>query len=98
VVTRRLSLIAGLEKAYAKAISAYSHRKNVTGIDLGYKYIGSDQQRTEQLSIRIHVNEKIQESALEAAELFPKEIDGVPVGVAEYGVAYLVSEIFLNLK
>jgi endonuclease G len=70
-----------LQQAYQKAFKAYMGRDNVTGIDVGYKY--DNGQRTDDIVVRIHVREKIPESALEAAEVFPKEIDGVPVDVIQ---------------
>lgn len=72
-----------LQSAYHQAVSAYSHRETVTGIDIGYKYSGPDDRRTEQLSVRLHVNRKLQASELSDAELFPENIDGVPVDVIE---------------
>lgn len=70
-----------LEAAYEKALKAYSHRPNVTGVDIGFRY--KDQKRLDGFGIRIHVREKIAKSALEADELLPQEIDGVPVDVIQ---------------
>ena len=70
-----------LQQAYQKAFKAYMGRNNVTGIDIGYKYVNA--QRTDDIVVRIHVREKIPESALEATEVFPKEIDGVPVDIIQ---------------
>jgi hypothetical protein len=54
---------------------------DVTGIDIGYKY--KDDERTETLAIRLHVKEKLPKSALEAAEIFPEEIEGFPIDVIQ---------------
>lgn len=70
-----------LQQAYEKAYKAYMSRNNVTGIDIGYKYV--DGQKTDDIVVRIHVKEKIPESSLETVEIFPKEIDGIPVDVIQ---------------
>jgi hypothetical protein len=70
-----------LQQAYQKAFKTYIGRDNVTGIDVGYKY--TEGQRTDNIVVRIHVREKVPESSLEAVELFPKEIDGVPVDIIQ---------------
>lgn len=70
-----------LEAAYTKAVKAYAHRPNVTGVDIGFRY--KDQKRLESFGVRIHVKEKIPKTALEADELLPQEIDGVPVDVVQ---------------
>lgn len=70
-----------LDAAYQKAVKAYAHRANVTGVDIGFRY--KDQKRLDSFGVRIHVKEKIAESALEEADLLPQEIDGVPVDVIQ---------------
>jgi hypothetical protein len=70
-----------LQEAYEKAYKAYMVRANVTGIDIGYKYINGE--KTDNIVVRIHVKEKISESNLEASEILPKEIDGIPVDVIQ---------------
>ena len=57
----------------------YLHRENVTGVDVGFKYV--DGQPTDTIAVRIHVKEKIAPTALAAAEVLPTEINGVPVDV-----------------
>jgi hypothetical protein len=68
-----------VQRAYREALRRYIHRDNVTGVDVGFKYV--DDQPTDSIAVRIHVKEKIAETALEAAEIFPDEINGVPVDV-----------------
>ncbi|MBT8070089.1 MAG: hypothetical protein KJN61_02165 [Gammaproteobacteria bacterium] len=68
-------------KAYAKAVRKFGARNYVTGIDLGNKYRNG--RRLRQKVIRIHVREKFDESVLEPKEIFPTEIDDVPVDVIE---------------
>jgi len=70
-----------LQEAYEQALAKYGARAEVTAIDIGYQY---DQgKRTETMSVRIHVSEKKDESVLEAAAIFPRQIGNVPVDVIE---------------
>ncbi len=70
-----------VQAAYQEALSRYGERENVTAIDIGYKY--KKGKVTDQISVRIHVREKSDETALEAADLFPEEILGVAVDVIQ---------------
>ena len=70
-----------VQQAYEKAYKSYMSREDVTGVDVGYKY--TDGQKSNNMVVRIHVKEKIDESNLEASEIFPKQIDGIPVDVIE---------------
>jgi hypothetical protein len=70
-----------LQKVYDHVVKTYSHRENVTGVDVGFRY--DKGKRTNQMAVRIHVREKIPEHALEADEIFPKIIDGVPIDVIQ---------------
>lgn len=70
-----------LDAAYQKALKAYSNRSNVTGVDIGFRY--KDGKRLTGFGVRIHVKEKIKAEALEADELLPESIDGVPVDVIQ---------------
>jgi endonuclease G len=73
-----------LQQAYKEAREAYIEREDVTGVDIGYKYI--DGQRTDDIVIRIHVEKK--REFVPEAEMFPKEINGIPVDVIQgvYGL------------
>lgn len=64
-------------------------RDGVTAVDLGFKW--SQGLMTGKLSIRVHVAHKRPVSELTEAEMFPKEINGIPVDVieAEYGLQLL---------
>lgn len=64
-------------------------REGVTAVDLGFKW--SQGLMTGQLSIRVHVAQKKPLSELTEAELFPEEVEGIPVDVieAEYGLQLL---------
>ena len=70
-----------LRKARDTAERRFGNRDYVTGIDVGYKW--TDGRQTDELCVRLHVEEKRTESQLEAAEVFPKEIGGVKVDVYE---------------
>ncbi|GJM41016.1 MAG: hypothetical protein DHS20C20_12980 [Ardenticatenaceae bacterium] len=64
-------------------------REGVTAVDLGFKW--SQGLMTGKLSIRVHVSQKRPEAELTEADLFPEDIDGIPVDVieAEYGLQLL---------
>lgn len=78
---KKSNTLPTIDDAYNEALARYAHRENVTGIDIGPKY--EDGERTDTLSIRLHVKEKIPRSALEDAEIFPEEIKGFPVDVIQ---------------
>jgi hypothetical protein len=58
-------------------------KKNVVGLGIGYREVGG--QKTEQLSLVVMVRKKELSSQLDATDLVPSEIDGVPVDVKEVG-------------
>lgn len=71
-----------LKAAYEEALARYGHREDVTGVDIGFRY--RDNRRIEdEIAVRVHVREKLEESVLEAAELLPESIEGVPVDVIQ---------------
>lgn len=70
-----------IQEVYEKVVKTFGQRANVTGIDVGYKYDGGV--RTDQITVRIHVREKVPLEALSEAEAFPKEIDGVAIDVIQ---------------
>ena len=59
------------------------NKKNVVGLGIGYKEVGC--QKTKQLSLVVMVRKKESPSQLEAKDLVPSEIEGVPVDVKEVG-------------
>jgi len=73
-----------LQQAYEEAREAYIEREDVTGVDIGYKYV--DGRRTDDIVIRIHVEKK--REFVPEAEMFPKEINGITVDVIQgvYGL------------
>ena len=60
-------------------------KPGVTGVDLGFKWKGG--QMTDTLSIRVHVARKKLNIELNEMELFPTEIQGIPVDVIEASYA-----------
>ncbi len=70
-----------IQRAYEKALRAFGHRAEVTGIDIGYKYKGA--RRGEEVVIRVHLREKLAPDLVEPAQLLPAEIDGVPLDVVQ---------------
>lgn len=58
-------------------------KKNVVGMGIGYKEV--EGQETGLLSLVVMVRKKESRSQLDATELIPSEIEGVPVDVKEVG-------------
>ncbi|MBL7184022.1 MAG: hypothetical protein ISS50_06195 [Anaerolineae bacterium] len=58
-------------------------RKNVVGLGIGYKEV--EGQETGLLSLVVMVRKKESSSQLDATDLVPSEIEGVPVDVKEVG-------------
>jgi len=74
-VTKRKQPRATLEQAYAHALALLASRPEVTGIDIGPKYVGK--KRSRKKCIRVHVNEKLAERALTRSERIPNDFLGV---------------------
>ena len=58
-------------------------KKNVVGLGIGYKEV--EGQETGLLSLVVMVKKKESPSQLDATDLIPSEIEGVPVDVKEVG-------------
>lgn len=69
------------KKAMRKVYQMYRRRPNFTGADIGYRWDGDT--KTEELVVRVHVNVKIPLAELNDADIFPEEIEGVPLDVIE---------------
>lgn len=77
-----------LERARRTAMREHLKHDNVTGVDIGFRWKRSRQKeeqprRQDQLVVRIHLREKLQEDHVPVSELLPREIEGVPVDVIE---------------
>jgi endonuclease G len=72
--------------ALDKVRDEWMEREGVTAVDLGFEWAYGEM--TGRLAIRVHVANKKAPEELSEAELFPKEVDGVPVDVIEatYGI------------
>ena len=70
-----------VQRAYEKALRAFGHRAEVTGVDIGYKY--KDGRRGEQVVLRVHLREKLAPGLIDPAQLLPSKIDGVPLDVIQ---------------
>lgn len=72
---------AQLDAAMMRAHSVFERRKNLTGVDVGYRYVNG--KRTNELCIRVHVERKLPLETVPESEVFPSEIDGIPLDVIE---------------
>ncbi len=70
-----------IQRAYEKALRAFGHRAEVTGVDIGYKY--QDGRRDDRVVLRVHLREKLAPGLIDPAQLLPTEIDGVPLDVIQ---------------
>jgi len=73
--------IARAEAVLASIQDEWLQRPGVTAIDLGFKWTQGEM--TGQLAIRVHVAQKKPAFQLSSEELFPKEVEGIPVDVIE---------------
>ncbi|MEL7466426.1 MAG: hypothetical protein AAFN79_20300 [Pseudomonadota bacterium] len=72
---------AQLDAAMEKAWSRFGRRENFTGVDIGYRYMGEE--KTPELCVRIHVERKLPLETIPESQVFPDNIDGVPLDVIE---------------
>lgn len=70
-----------LKNAMRKVYQRYRHRPNFTGADIGYRWEGET--RTDEKVVRVHVDVKIPLAELDDKEIFPAEVDGIPLDVIE---------------
>ena len=71
-----------VQKAFQRAVRKYAHRRSVTGVDIGWKFVGGILQEGN-TCIRIHVREKHESNLLPELETIPTTIDGIPTDVME---------------
>lgn len=69
---------------YRQAVGELFKLKNVVATGLGYKIRGTEQ--TDELSLIVSVIQKVPASELEAKDLIPQAISGLPTDVVETGV------------
>lgn len=70
-----------LRSAYTLAASSLGARRDVTGVDIGYKYRAG--RRDPDLALRIHVRQKMLRGALSEHETIPSMIGGVRTDVIQ---------------
>lgn len=68
-------------RAFQLALARYSHRPDVTGVDIGYKWKGG--KRKSEIVIRIHLREKFQPAHVTRRERIPLTINGVRTDVIQ---------------
>lgn len=73
--------LAKAEQILESVRDEWLQRGGVTAVDLGFKW--SQGEMTGRLSLRVHVAKKKDEADLDESEIFPEEIDGLPVDVIE---------------
>jgi hypothetical protein len=73
--------MARAEKALEKVRDAWLEKEGVTAIDLGFKW--SSGKMTPRLAIRVHVARKKYIAELRPDQLFPEDVDGIPVDIIE---------------
>lgn len=73
--------LAKAEQVLESVRDEWLEREGVTAVDLGFKW--SKGEMTGRLSLRVHVAKKKDAADLDEAELFPEEVDGLPVDVIE---------------
>ncbi len=69
------------DAAMIEARRRFGHRQNITGFDVGYRWNAG--KRTDEICARIHVVAKVPVAELDAAEVFPAEINGVPLDIIQ---------------
>lgn len=67
-----------IKKEYEEELRS---KANVTGVGVGYKVVAG--KITDQLAVRVYVSKKLPVKSLDAGDVLPKIIDGVPVDVIE---------------
>src|SRR5205085_6330357 len=75
---RMMHIDEGIIRAKESAVADLLNRPDVTGVDVGFKYIGG--QRTDQIVIRVFVKEK---KLLPEAKRIPRTIGDVPTDIIQ---------------
>ncbi|MEP2716654.1 hypothetical protein [Pseudophaeobacter sp.] len=70
-----------LDAAMLKVYKRYRHRPNFTGADVGTLWRGEE--KSDEQVVRVHITAKIPVAELSDTEVFPKEINGIPLDVIE---------------
>jgi hypothetical protein len=70
-----------LRNAFLDALDRFAHRPEVTGVDLGYQV--KERKERKLICVRVHVREKVDETALTRRELLPDKVRGVVLDVVQ---------------
>lgn len=73
----------GLEAVRVRREQELLRYPHVVGVATGVRHVGGEP--TDEPAILVFVDRKVPESELSAAEVLPRELDGVPVDVVEAG-------------
>jgi hypothetical protein len=84
-----------LELLASRAPEFHAYR-GVHYVDIGYKYVGG--KFTEQLAMRLHVQEKKNPDRLSSAQLLPKTVNGLPTDVIQSNRRLDTSEVSRDLR
>jgi hypothetical protein len=68
-----------LHEAYLQALSMVGSRPDVTGVDIGPKYVSGE--RTRKKAVRIHVGQKLSSRQLTESERIPKQVLGIATDI-----------------
>jgi hypothetical protein len=71
----------GMCAAYSRLLESFGARPDVTGVDVGPKYV--DGERTRNLVVRVHVRKKVPRSRLADTERVPASVLGIETDVLE---------------
>ena len=71
--------LAKAERVLELVRDEWLRRPGVTAVDMGFKWSGGEM--TDVVSLRVHVASKRDAADLSESELFPSEVDGVPIDV-----------------
>ena len=78
--TAALARIAAVQDKYSESLLAYP---NVIGLGIGYRQRGAE--TSEELCLVVLVRRKLPRAQLNAADLLPSQLDGVPLDIIESG-------------
>lgn len=81
MVDKKKRTRAQLDAAMDKVHALYGRRSNFTGADVGYRYDGGKRSKT--VCVRVHVDRKLPLEHVAKRDVFPAEIDGVPLDVIQ---------------
>lgn len=76
-------LLARIQEIKQRYAPTLLRKKNVVGLGIGYREV--DGQPTDQLSLVVMVERKLDDQSLDPEDRIPTELEGIPVDVREVG-------------